>query len=137
VTRALPGNDARWYSACEIGDASARHRWVTEVDSERQRGIASIHRRMEAINRPFIERIWAAKARQLAAAEPGRSDKEAVAELLALGLAPDAVLELLRRSLDHFIHKRSTDVRWEVTEDLPDQFPEPMRTSFRPRRTSP
>ncbi len=112
---------------------------------------------MEVINRPFIERIWAAKAVQLAAERQGRpvqAPTEALQqmadaflaesssflithrqELEHLELPADAILLLLRRSLTTFVALDGAQPRWEIPDDLLQEFPERVRVFFRPRRS--
>jgi hypothetical protein len=157
ATRQLNYRKGGWYAACEIGDEQARRRWVAEVDPSWLSDVAQLRRQMEVINRPFIERIWAAKAVQLAAERQGRPVQAATEalqqmadaflaesgsflmthrqELEHLELPADAILLLLRRSLTTFVALDGAQPRWEVPDDLLKEFPERVRVFFRPRRS--
>jgi len=157
VTSALQHRKG-WYGACDIGDEAARQRWVAEVNMGWLRDVAELRRKMEVINRPFIEKIWAAKASQLAAERQGRPVQpatetlqqlanafleESVAflslhkqELQRLELPPEAIMLLLRRSLATFVARDGAEPRWEVPSDLLEEFPERVRVFFRPRRSN-
>jgi len=157
ATRPLTHRKGGWYAACEIGDEQARQRWVAEVDASWLSDLAQLRRQMEVINRPFIERIWAAKAVQLAAERQGRpvqAPTEALQqmadaflaesssflithrqELEHLELPADAILLLLRRSLTTFVALDGAQPRWEIPDDLLQEFPERVRVFFRPRRS--
>jgi hypothetical protein len=155
--RALPNRKGAWYAACDIGDEAARRRWVAEVDPGWLEGIAELRRSMERINRPIIEKIWAAKAARLVAerqgkpVEPATEALERVAnafleestafltthrqELIDLDLPPEPILLLLRRSLAKFVVQDGAEPRWEIPSDLLEEFPERVRVFFRPRRS--
>src|SRR5437867_1552316 len=91
VSRRLPDRTAGWYAACQVGDAAARQRWFVASDGDGHQVLGTLRARMEAINRPFVQRIWAAKAQQRAAAENGAPVKRAADELRLAGA--DFVLE--------------------------------------------
>lgn len=155
ITQPLPGGMARWYGACDVGDAQSRQNWVADVDSNWLDGVARIRREMEILNRPFIQKIWAVKARELKALHDGQSSDQATRELnevadqflgackafvdehanefQALDLPPDAVLALLSRSLTDFVNLKTADARWMVPDELLRRFPRTVRIFFRPR----
>jgi hypothetical protein len=157
VIRQQPDLTSRWYPACEIGDQAARLRWVEDVDGQWLSRMAALRSQMETINRPFIQRIWQAKAAQLAAGVSGEARAAATEEIrrladqfieqcqafvsdhagefAALQLPPGAVIELLQNSLRYFIEQRTTDARWEIPDTLLGRFPEPVQRFFRPRLT--
>src|SRR5439155_21298638 len=96
--------------------------------------------RMEAINRPFGRRGWAAKAQQRAAEENGTPVKPADDELrlaaadfvlecatfLSLHrhefeqaeLRPDTILLVMQRTVEHFVGQDGGEVSWDVRECL-------------------
>jgi hypothetical protein len=147
-----------WYGGCEIGDAAAREKWVAEVDAGWLQGVGELRRKMEVINRPFIEQIWAAKATQLVAERQGHSVQPATQALQAMAnafleestaflslhqqefvdleLPPEAIMLLLRRSLAKFVAQDGAEARWEVPSDVLEEFPERVRVFFRPRRST-
>jgi hypothetical protein len=158
VTRPLNDQKSGWYGACDIGDRAARRRWVAEIDGGWLQELAQLQQQMEVINRPFIEKIWAAKALQLAAEQQGASVEAATAalqlvanaflaesstflmlhrtQLEHLELPADAVLLLLRRSLATFVTLESAQPRWEIPDDVLEEFPDRVRAFFRPRRSN-
>ena len=158
VTRPLNDQKSGWYGACEIGDQAARLRWVAQVDAAWLQEVAQLRQQMEVNNRPFIEKIWVAKALQLAAEQQGRSVEAATEalqlvanaflaesatflllhqkELEQLELPADAVLLLLRRSLVAFVALDGAQPRWEIPDDVLEAFPDRVRAFFRPRRSN-
>jgi hypothetical protein len=139
--RRLPDRPAGWYAACLIGDASARQQWLVAADGEAHRALGALRARMDAINRPFVERIWAAKALQ--------RDEElraAVAEFVSecatfltlhrlefeqAELRPDAILLIIQRTVEDFASKDGQEASWDVPESVLSELPEPDRLFFR------
>jgi hypothetical protein len=158
VSQPLRHRKGGWYAACEIGDEAARQKWVAEVDADWLQGVGELRRKMEVINRPFVEQIWAAKAMQLAVGRQGGPVQPATValqgladafleestaflalhrqEIVDLELPPEAIMLLLRRSLAKFVAQDGAEARWEVPSDLLEEFPERVRVFFRPRRSN-
>src|SRR5207245_6395348 len=128
----LPNRTDVVNAAFQFVDASARQRWFVASDGDGHRVMGTLRARMEAINRPFVQRIWAAKAQQRAAAENGAPVKPADAELslaaadfvlecaafLALhrkefeqaDLRPDRILLVIQRTVEHFVGQDGGEV---------------------------
>jgi hypothetical protein len=145
----------RWYAACAVGDTEARHRWVREVGAGRLDRIRAIQRELGAAIAPFTTRLWKLKGRQLLALRDGKDPEPATRELRELGarmneelssfvkrhsqalatveMPPDATMQLIRAAIDRFADTHyTTEVSFEVPEDLLKRFPEPVQSFFRP-----
>jgi hypothetical protein len=153
--RSRPGWEGSWYAACELGDARARLAWVEGVDPDRLARIRAIRKEMERINRPFVTKLWEAKAALLAAQrETGESQpptrvreiadqflaesesflKEHAQAFLEAEIPPKALMLILRAALDRFVEEDRPDARWEVPDELLKEFPDPIQIFFRPGR---
>lgn len=154
VSRRAPGEWGRWYGACALGDAAARRAWVAAVEPSRLGAIARLRGEMADINAPFIDQLWLLKGEQLEArsaqrdpslyeqrmhdvgeqfvAQTGdflRARRETLAEI---DITVDAILYLLRVSVDHLITRTTGDVRWEIPEEALARFSPQVRLFFRP-----
>jgi len=158
VSRRLPDRTAGWYAACQIGDAAARQRWFVASDGDGHRVMGTLRARMEAINRPFVQRIWAAKAQQRAAEENGTPVKPADDELrlaaadfvlecatfLSLHrhefeqaeLRPDTILLVMQRTVEHFVGQDGGEGSWDVPEYLLGELAVQERVFFRMQPSS-
>jgi hypothetical protein len=141
VSQRLPDRTAGWYAACQIGDAAARQRWLVAADGDAHRALGVLRARMDAINHPFVERIWAAKALQR-----GDELRSAVAEFVSecatfltlhrqefeqAQLRPDAILLIIQRTVEDFASKDGQEASWDVPESVLSELPEPDRLFFR------
>ena len=120
--------------------------------------MGTLRARMEAINRPFVQRIWAAKAQQRAAEENGTPFKPADDELrlaaadfvlecatfLSLHrhefeqaeLRPDTILLVIQRTVEHFVGQDGGEVSWDVPEYLLGELAVRERLFFRMQPSS-
>ena len=154
VSRQLPGDGGRWYPACRLGEAQARLAWVEAVDPTRLAAIGRLRAEMAALNGPVIDELWRLKGQQLAARRMNRSEAEVrrqmgevcrqfleqtrtfleshAADLAEIDVTADAVLELLRLSIENLIARSTGEMRWEVPEQALRQFSRPVQLFFRP-----
>jgi hypothetical protein len=154
VTRALPQRH-RWYAACSLGDAAARHGWASEVGVARLERIRAIQQQLGSAIAPYSARLWELKGQQLRAFRDG-SDADPATEALRglagqmtahlqsfleehstaftdIDMPVDAALRLISVAIDRFIDtKFAAEVSFEVPDDVLQRFPEPVRTFFRP-----
>lgn len=150
------GQAGRFYARCAVGTAADRARWA---DPGRERALSdaqAITDAMEERTAALVDRLWAAKGRQMAAAEErdalGRDravgeQQAVVAEfmravevvlteqgdrLARLDLPMGTTLEFLRTLLDQFVAQAGAG-----TPDIPDEwverFPEQAWWLLRPR----
>lgn len=153
VSRRVPTEVGRWYPACALGDAAARRAWVAAVDPRRLEAIAMLRREMADLNAPFIDQLWRLKGQQLQARAPAETDRldrrmhqvgdefitqtadflrghlEALAEI---GVGLEAVLYLLRASIEQLIAQSTGEVRWEIPEAALARVSPQVRLFFRP-----
>src|ERR1700716_416002 len=145
----------RWYAACALGDAEARHRWVREVGAPRLDRIRAVQRELGAAIAPHVSRLWELKGQQLLALRDGKDPGPATSELRRLGaemteelssfvkghsqafaaieMPAEATMQLVRAAIDRFLDTRfATEVSLEVPDDLLKKFPEPVQSFFRP-----
>ena len=145
----------RWYAACAVGDAQARHRWVLEVGAGRLDRIRAVQRELGAAIAPFTTRLWELKGKQLLALRDGEDPEPASSDLRRLGaemteelstfvkrnsqalaaieMPADATMLLIRAAIDRFADTHyTTEVSFEVPADLLKRFPEPVQSFFRP-----
>jgi hypothetical protein len=154
VSRQLPGDGGRWYPACRLGDARARLAWVEAVEPVRLAAIARLRADMAGMNAPFIDELWRLKGQQLSARRTNGNENELrrqmlevgeqfmeqtrtfleshLAELQEIEVSADALLKLLRLSVDSLIARSTGEMRWEVPEQALAEFSRPVRLFFRP-----
>ena len=146
ISRRLPDRTGGWYAACQIGDAAARQQWLVAADGDAHRVLGALRARMDAINRPFVERIWAAKALQRDD-ELGAAVAEFVSECATFltlhrqefeqaQLRPDAILLIIRRTVEDFVRKDGREASWDVPESILSELPERDRLFFRLQTSS-
>jgi len=153
VSRQLPGEGGRWYPACRLGDARARLEWVEAVEPARLAAICRLRDQMAGLNAPFIDELWRLKGRQLAAPRTGNKSELRrqmlgvgdqflaqsrtfleghAADLVEIEVSADALIELLRLSIQNLIARSNGEMRWEVPEQALKLFPRPVQLFFRP-----
>ncbi len=154
ISRRQPTEPGRWYGACALGDAAARRAWVQAVSSERLAAISALRQQMAGLNAPFIDELWRLKAQQLAAREHDADEsavdrqmqevgdrfiqqtarflKEHQEAVARIDVTAEALVFLLRASVQHLIQRESGEVRWEVPEETLAKFEPPVRMFFRP-----
>jgi hypothetical protein len=152
-TKQLPNVAGRWYGACRLGDEPARAQWALGIGSERLQKLARLRHDMLEHTGPFVQALWVSKSQQLRAihgggdATAGLAEMQAMAEaflertrnfladhqamLDEIGLPPDAIMELIRFSVDRFI-KGSPNASWQVPDAILDRFPPDARTLLMP-----
>ena len=141
LSRRLPGRPAGWYAACQIGDAAARQHSMVPIDGDGNRAMRALRARMDAINRPFVERIWAAKA-----LHRDNELRDAVADFVRecatfltlhrqefeqAELRPDAILLIIKRTVEVFVEKHGREASWDVPDNILSELPERDRLFFR------
>jgi hypothetical protein len=144
----------RWYPACSLGDEASRRAWVEAIDPERLAVIGRLRLEMAELNARYIDQLWLLKRRQLNARPTGQDaaaitrQMQEVGEqflaqtrqyldrrpdaLQAIEVTVDALIELLRASIDRLISRSSGEVRWEIPEEVLGRFSPPVRLFFRP-----
>jgi hypothetical protein len=153
-TRPMPQR-FRWYAACALGNSDARIRWARQVGVARLERIRAVQRELGAATAPYTPRLWELKGQQLLALRDGRDAGPATADLRRLatemtteldrflrersdafaevGMPVDAGRRLIQIAIDRFINTRfATEISFEVPDDVLQEFPEPVRTFFRP-----
>jgi hypothetical protein len=153
-TRALPQR-YRWYAACGLGDAEARRRWVRELGPLRLDRIRALQRELGEVMAPYSPRLWSLKGRQLREIRNGDDASSTTTQLRALAgevtaaldrylierqaafaeveLPIDAAGHLIQVGIDRFIDTRfSSEISFEVPDDVLQRFPQSVRTFFRP-----
>ena len=146
----------RFYARCAAGTAADRALWA---DPERERALSdaeAITVAMEGRTAPLVDRLWAAKGRQLRAIEDhdGLARDRAVAEQQAvvadfmgeievvlveqrdrldrLKLPLGTTLEFLRTLLDQFVTQSNADTP-TIPDEWVERFPEQAWWLLRPR----
>jgi hypothetical protein len=154
VSRQLPGEAGRWYPACRLGDSRGRLAWVEAVEPVRLAAIARLRAQMARLNEPFIDELWRLKAQQLAARRANQNASELprqmvdvgaqflaqsrtfleshTADLAEIEVTAEALLELLRLSIENLIARSTGEMRWEIPEQALREFPPAVRLFFRP-----
>jgi hypothetical protein len=145
----------RWYAACALGNSDARIRWARQVGVARLDRIRALQGELGAATAPYITGLWELKGQQLRAFRDGRDAGSATADLRRLagemtaeldkflrersddfaevGMPVAAARRLIQIAIDRFINTRfATEISFEVPDDILRQFPEPVRTFFRP-----
>jgi DNA-binding CsgD family transcriptional regulator len=164
-SRLMPNTDYRWYGACAIGDAAARRRWSSAIGVDRLYEISRLRQEVSAISGPYIQRLIELKsalqavppggqstlptesqeARQVSRQIQGAVD-EFMTEMMRLlqsrktvldelHLPLRAVLQLVRIAIDRFVEQGLSEPEWEVPDEVLTQFPDDIRSYFRPRPT--
>jgi hypothetical protein len=154
-TQALAQQRHRWYASCALGDAESRRRWVAELGTVRLERIRSLQGRLGAAIAPYTPRLWNLKGQQLRAIHDGVDSGALTAELR--GLAAEAAADLDRfltlqasafaevdmpiEAARHLVHvainrfietQFASEISFEVPDDVLQQFPESVRSFFRP-----
>jgi hypothetical protein len=153
-TRAMPERH-RWYGGCALGDADARRRWARQVGVARLEKIRAVQAQLGRASAPYSQRLWALKGQQLRAVHDNADPEPATAELRELAenmtrdllafvamhprifaeidMPIDATSQLIQIAMDRFIEPRfTTEVSFEVPEDILRRFPAPVQTFFQP-----
>ena len=149
-SRLMPNTDYRWYGACAIGDAEARRRWSAAIGADRLYEISQLRQEVSAVSGPYIQRLIELKNAQ----PPDSQDlgqmqgvvDEFMTEMLRLlqarktvldelHLPLRAVLQLVRIAIDRFVEQGLSEPEWEVPDEVLTQFPDDIRSYFRPRHT--
>jgi hypothetical protein len=154
VSRRRPTDHGRWYPGCALGDTAARQAWVDAVNPVRLAAIARLRREMAGINARFIDQLWSLKAQQLQTrrdyGEEGPIDRQLrhvgglfieqtqqflqahEAQLSEIDVSVDAIVHLLRLSIERLVAQSAGEVRWEIPEEALAQCSPPVRLFFRP-----
>jgi len=146
-SRLMPNTDYRWYGACAIGDAAARRRWSAAIGVDRLYEISQLRQEVSAISGPYIQRLIELKSQpetpQVSRQMQGVVD-EFMTEMMRLlqsrntvldelHLPLRAVLQLVRIAIDRFVEQGLREPEWEVPDEVLTQFPDDIRSYFRPR----
>jgi len=150
-SRLMPNTDYRWYGACAIGDAAARRRWSAAIGADRLHEISQLRQEVSALSGPYIQRLIELKnAQQPEAGQDLRQMQGVVDEFMTemmrllqarktvldeLHLPLRAVLQLVRVAIDRFVEQGLSEPEWEVPDEVLTQFPDDIRSYFRPRHT--
>ncbi len=150
-SRLMPNTDYRWYGACAIGDAAARRRWSAAIGVDRLYEISQLRQEVSAVSGPYIQRLIELKNAQQAEAGQGSGQMQGVVDefmtemlrllqarktvLDELHLPLRAVLQLVRIAIDRFVEQGLSEPEWEVPDEVLTQFPDDIRSYFRPRHT--
>jgi len=150
-SRLMPNTDYRWYGACAIGDAAARRRWSAAIGADRLYEISQLRQEVSAVSGPYIQRLIELKRAEQSEARPGVGQMQGVVDefmtemmrllqsrkavLDELHLPLRAVLQLVRVAIDRFVEQGLSEPEWEVPDEVLTQFPDDIRSYFRPRHT--
>jgi len=150
-SRLMPNTDYRWYGACAIGDAAARRRWSAAIGADRLYEISQLRQEVSAVSGPYIQRLIELKNAQPPEAGEGSTQMQGVVDefmtemmrllqarktvLDELHLPLRAVLQLVRVAIDRFVEQGLSEPEWEVPDEVLTQFPDDIRSYFRPRHT--
>ena len=144
----MPNTDYRWYGACAVGDAQARRRWSAAIGADRLFEISQLRQEVSSLSGPYIQRLIDLKGAQQQARPVSRQIQAVVDEFMRemmrllqsrkavldeLHLPLRAVLELVRVAIDRFVEQGLTEPEWEVPDEVLTQFPDDIRSYFRPR----
>ncbi len=148
-SRLMPNTDYRWYGACAIGDAAARRRWSAAIGADRLHEISQLRQEVSAVSGPYIQRLIDLKAAEQPEARQGLLQMQGVVDefmtemmrllqsrkavLDELHLPLRAVLQLVRTAIDRFVEQGLSEPEWEVPDEVLTQFPDDIRSYFRPR----
>ena len=149
-SRLMPNTDYRWYGACAIGDAAARRRWSAAIGADRLYEISQLRQEVSAVSGPYIQRLIELKNAQQPEAGQGLGQMQGVVDefmtemmrllqsrkavLDELHLPLRAVLQLVRVAIDRFVEQGLSEPEWEVPDEVLTQFPDDIRSYFRPRQ---
>jgi len=149
-SRLMPNTDYRWYGACAIGDAEARRRWSAAIGADRLYEISQLRQEVSAVSGPYIQRLIELKRAEQSEARPGVGQMQGVVDefmtemmrllqsrkavLDELHLPLRAVLQLVRVAIDRFVEQGLSEPEWEVPDEVLTQFPDDIRSYFRPRQ---
>jgi DNA-binding CsgD family transcriptional regulator len=147
-SRLMPNTDYRWYGACAIGDAEARRRWSSAIGVDRLFEISQLRQEVSSLSGPYIQRLIDLKGAQQQAGPVSQQIQGVVDEFMTeimrllqsrkavldeLHLPLRAVLQLVRVAIDRFVEQGLTEPEWEVPDEVLTQFPDDIRSYFRPR----
>jgi DNA-binding CsgD family transcriptional regulator len=147
-SRLMPSTDYRWYGACAIGDAEARRRWSSAIGVDRLFEISQLRQEVSSLSGPYIQRLIDLKGAQQQAGPVSQQIQGVVDEFMTeimrllqsrkavldeLHLPLRAVLQLVRVAIDRFVEQGLTEPEWEVPDEVLTQFPDDIRSYFRPR----
>ena len=148
-SRLMPNTDYRWYGACAIGDAAARRRWSAAIGADRLYEISQLRQEVSAVSGPYIQRLIELKSAEQPEARQGGQMQGVVDEFMTemmrllqsrktvldeLHLPLRAVLQLVRIAIDRFVEQGLSEPEWEVPDEVLTQFPDDIRSYFRPRQ---
>jgi hypothetical protein len=146
----------RYYARCAVGTAQDRARWADPRREQLLADAAAITAALEARTAPLVDRLWAAKGRQLQATEEQNhlardravAEQQAIvgdcmAEIAAalaqetprlerLNLPRGTTLEFLRALLDQFVAQTSAE-NPAIPDEWVERFPEQAWWLLRPR----
>jgi hypothetical protein len=145
----------RWYSACSLGDAEARRRWALEVGPARLARVRELQARLGQVMMPYTASLWGLKGKQLAAIRENQQTTAITDQLRALAHEAMQAVEgflareeqafeevempiaaaghLIQVAFERFIDTRfSSEISFEVPDDVLERFPEGVRSFFRP-----
>jgi hypothetical protein len=132
-----------YYASCGLGTFADRQAWVDTLRKERLESVVRLQREASNLAQPYLTRVWAAKARQVAdAAAEGEATAELKsllarmeAEILAFiddhrddletaGLPVEACKELVRLTLRDLLEQQTLgSPNFEAPRSLIEQFP--------------
>jgi hypothetical protein len=147
-SRLVPNTNYRWYGACALGDAEARHRWTNAVGIDRLHDISTLRQELSAVSVPYVQKLLdlrsapigdpLAHTRQLQGVVDDFMTRvtallrERQAMLDRLHLPLDACVRLLAMAIDRVVQQGMTETEWEVPDEVLRLFPVDIRAYFRP-----
>jgi hypothetical protein len=151
-SRLMPNTNYRWYGACLLGDAEARHRWSNAVGADRLRAISTLRQEVSALSVPYVQQLLDMKnapiedplahTRQLQGMVDDFMTKvtallrERQAMLDQLHLPLDACVRLLALAIDRVVQHGTSETEWEVPDEILALFPDDIQAYFRPRQAT-
>jgi hypothetical protein len=152
--RSVPGREAAFYAHCLVGDAAAREAWARQIEAGRLARIRELSRVTGEATREASIAMWEAKAVQLRAAREGSNEAAAARqvaraarayeaqarrvleshreELEQLGLDREAVLDLLRESVQDWAARTSGYENYRPSPELLKRFPAEVQAFLSP-----
>ena len=152
-SRLIPNTNYRWYGACVLGDAEARHRWTNAVGVGRLHDISRLRQEVSALSTPYVQQLIDLKnapAGDDPVAHTRRMQgvvdefmgkvtallRERKALLDQLHFPLEACVRLLGLAIDRVVQQVMTGAEWEVPDDVLILFPHDARAYFRPRQAT-
>lgn len=148
-----PGESARFFARCVLGDERTRLAWVAEVRAERMAAIQRLAQDFAQRLSPLVVELWHAKSRQIdATGKPGRQREiateelgqqaarllkaldemieEGSAELEAAGFPSTAIRPLVTAGLEDFVGRATPESHWRPPAELLAPIPLELRRFF-------